>query len=271
MHEIYRARELSPINRIFYAFEGTALRNAKFLIFPEPTRLQLYRKKYGLTCPLFIVNNCPRLRKASRWDPRAAWKLPKDSVLMAYVGGIGSSNALEEGIRAIKDCPRIHFLIWGWGKSDYLLKLKSAANDAGVADRVIFGGELDQNKWETLDGCDIGYCIYRHSELRMKHQATASNKLMEAMASGEIALTSDSPDFQAFLADTKFGVTTALEIPVIAQTLNRLLEDPAAMERMRETALAEHRNRYHYEFQFKEALQFLKENFGKPGKTKAAA
>ena len=257
VHEVFDKHELTIANRVYFQLEGPALRGAKFLIFPEATRANIYRERYRLNNPIYLAFNCPRLRfQGSTVDLRARYHLPSSAVLLLYMGGLSEINCLKEGIRSLASVPNVCFLIAGWGEPEVIADLKKTAAEAGVQSRVLLLGPID-NRWEFYDNSDIAYCVYRPTAtLRIRHGATASNKLMEAMASGLPLITSNNNDFKEFLHKYEVGVAVSeVSVPAIAARLRELADDEVRRKRYGATGLEWHRRIFNYENQFAPILQ----------------
>jgi glycosyltransferase involved in cell wall biosynthesis len=263
VHEVYEPNELDRFNQMFHAIGTAALRRARFLIFPEKTRAEIYKKRHHLTAPIHLVFNCPRLRnKGLGQDLRKQLGLRSDALLMAYLGGIGKENALEEAILALIEVPRLVLLIWGWADPNYLTQLKILAKDFGVASRVHFLGELNENKWSVLDGCDLSYCVYRAEKLRLKYAATASNKLMESLASGLPVLTSNHPDFKELVETRNVGLCLpSISSGAVAHSLQTLLLQDSEFHLKSVNGLKAHREDLNFEVQFHSALNDFQKYF----------
>ena len=253
VHEVADWRDLSLVNRVFFLLEGSALRNARFLIFSEKTRSEIYRRRYRLTGPILHAFNCPRLRQARRGDTLArTLNAPADALFLLYIGGIGRNNALEEAIGALREADRVHLVLVGWGDPAYRGALEAFAAREGVGNRVHFLGEV-ADKWEILDRCHVGYCVYRPTELRLRHLATASNKLMESLAAGLAVIASDQPDFRDVVERYDVGLCVPIGREGVGRALRRLSERDT-LERCSQNALRSHRTEFHYEHQFALAL-----------------
>jgi len=257
VHEAYEPHELDRFNRFFLAFGSLALRESKFLIFPEETRAKIYVERYQTKAPIHLVYNCPRRRFKGEGLPlRATMGLPANSKLMAFVGGIGRENALEDAIVALVEVPTLHFLVWGWGEPEYLSSLNKLAREFGVTDRVHFLGELNETKWATLDGCDLSYCVYRPERLRLRYAATASNKLMESMAAGLPTLTNGNPDFRAIVEGNDVGVCVDfISSGQVAEKIRLLLKDEVGFQRRGQNGLRQHQTVFNYEHQFSAVIE----------------
>ncbi|MBY0371211.1 glycosyltransferase [bacterium] len=258
VHEVFEAKDVSGWNALFFRLEGPALRRAFFTIFPEATRAHLYRQRYRLSAPQHLVFNCPRrLAQFTPTDWRQRLGLPRDSKLVGYWGGQGRSNALDQGIRAVARHPNVYFLLWGWSSPEDREYFKNLAQGVGAAHRILFLGDLPENKWNALGGLDVSFTLYEPKELRLKHLATASNKFMESLAVGVPVLTSNEPDFRTLVEFYDLGLCASFKVDSLSEALSELLRDEASLQRRRENALRAHREVFNYEYQFRPALRFL--------------
>ncbi len=202
--------------------------------------------------PYHVVFNCPRLRtRTPGFDVKRQLGIPDSAITLAYMGGIGKMNCLEEAILALAEVPQVYFLIWGWAEKSYVASLKLLASQWGVEKRVLFLGQINEAKWETLDSCDIGYCVYRPEKLRLVHAATASNKLMESLASGLPVITRGTADFKDIVEKYQAGLCLAeLSTAAIVTTLRSLANNPMLRKRMGDNGVRAHREFLNYEYQF---------------------
>lgn len=256
VHEAYEDSDLLGFNRWLLQREGPALRAAEFLVFPEKERREIYRERYGFTVPTFLVFNCPRrLGKVTPRDLRKYFHLPSDAYLVGYVGGLGRENVLDEAVEALAQVPQVYLILWGWAEDRFRDKLRAKAESLGVGARLIFGGLLQGDKWESLAGLDLSYCVYRPDSLRLKHPVTASNKLMESLAVGVPVLTSGEPGFVAFLKERPVGrALTDFSAEAIARAWVGLLADLPGRRLYGETGRSAHQADLNYETQFAEVI-----------------
>jgi len=263
VHEIYDAKELSFFLRQLLRLEGLALRRAEWVIFSDESRQQLYIERYQILASTYVVANCPRRRyKGPSIDLRAELKLPADSILLLYLGGIGTSNALVPTIEAVAKVPHLYFLLVGWSHPPYLEELKAHARRAGVSSRVIFVGEV-ADKWRYLDNCDLSLCYYVPDNLRMRLMGTSSNKYSESMAAGIPSLISNETDFAELAKRYNVGATIAEPRPeAIANTITSLISNPFALKMKSENGLRLHQETFNYETQFAPVLEATIRRFG---------
>jgi glycosyltransferase involved in cell wall biosynthesis len=268
VHEIYVAQQTGFSNKLFLFFEKSALSRAVFLIFPEIHRATFYRRWYDLKNKIFICFNCPPRRAALPPKNSAALLsklgVSREKKILLYVGGIGHMSCLEFALAAVHECPELVFVAFGWAEPLYLAALKKKAAAYGISERVFFPGEINEQKWEWLENSDLAYCAYSPDEPRLQHVATASNKLMEAIAAGLPVITSDQPDFLAVVEAQGLGVCAPLTASGMARAIGELL---AAVDRrtdISQTQRALHLSAYHFEFQFRHALHAFRQFFEVP-------
>lgn len=255
VHEIYALHELDRFNRMFFLWGLSTLRRAKLLIQPEKSRARLYQTMYRIRTPYELCYNTPRAHERIGGNLREGLKLPPEALLMAYMGGIGKMHAFEEAFLALVEVPNVYFLIWGWGDAEYLEQLKKMARTYRVQNRVLFLGKTDEKKWSDLESCDFAYCVYKPEVLRLKHAATASNKLMEAMAAGLPVITSDSPDFKDIVLRLDIGVCAdPSSSSSLALAIKELAKSREIRQRKGRNARRAHREEYNFETQFERAL-----------------
>lgn len=259
VHEVEDGRGLSPLNRLFYRLEGSALRRAAFTIFPGTERRDIYTARYALPVSPQVVFNCPRLRE--RRDPasmRRKLDLPEDRMLLLYIGGVGPGHGILETIGAMPELPSLGFVIVGWCEPAFQMSLETAARERGVADRVWLR-EATREKWDYLDACDLGLVIYEPVTLRTTYNVTASNKLMESLAAGQAVLLRHSDDSPAFVA--RYPVAEQVErvdAAEIAAGLARMTGDPVRLARLRHAAVAAHRDTLNFEAQARDVIERIK-------------
>lgn len=259
VHEVFEFAHARGWNKAYLACEGAVLRGAKLTVFPEKDRASVYRQRYGLDVPQYIAYNCPRKRSpALAVDWRGRLGLPSQARLLGYWGGQGRTNALEQGIRAVARLPNTYFLLWGWSSPADRTYFKNLASGVGAGHRILFLGELPADKWAAIAGLDASYCVYEPVELRFRHLATASNKLMESLAAGVPVLTSNERDFRDIVDFYGVGVCAqGFSVDAIHLALRELLDDEPGLSRRGENALRAHREGLNYEYQYQPVLRAL--------------
>lgn len=257
-HEVYNPNDVEgTFSQFLLRIERLVYKSAQFVIFPEKKRAEVYRERYQFKGPVFIAANTPRwVPMPKPRDLRKAYQLSSQSVLMGYMGGIGATNVFESALQALSFHPSLVFLVWGWGERKYIDQLTSLAHCLGVSERFLYLGQLNENKLETLAGCDFSYCVYQTHLLRTQHQATASNKFFEAMAAGIPSIISSNPDFYQFNRKNPVGVCAkTLTTEGVSEAIQSLVSDPAFRKRLGMNARKVFEFGFHYEHQFFKPLQ----------------
>ncbi|MCB0406449.1 MAG: glycosyltransferase [Bdellovibrionales bacterium] len=260
VHEVYEPREMRGTNRIFFWFEGAALRKARLLIFPERNRMRLYQRRYGLSQPTFTVFNCPRREKTAggtHENLRQELGIEATDRVLLYLGGIGSGSCLEAAVASLRYDERLHLLLVGWADPDVVARLRQLCDVFGVKSRVHFCGP-SRDRWKYFAIADASYCVYRDHILRLRLAATASNKLMESLAAGVPVITLCGGGFEALVQSNQVGVCLESAKPKkIAEAVGILA---AAGKLPRERARGLHQAAFNYDQQFQPVLrQFLQE------------
>lgn len=271
VHEVYEKKEIKGfVGRLLFSMEKTVLSHARFLLFPEEERIKLYTVRYRLTCPSFLVPNYPRkMTLPTPIDLRKKLNLPENAVLMAYVGGIGEHNLIEDAIKAIGPLSNVHFLLWGWGGKTYLEKIKALATSLDMEKRVILMGELKEDKWNLLSSVDLSYCIYSMDLLRMKLGVTASNKLFESMACKVPVV---APPTFTFVEEQGVGVIApSLDVEGMRAAISKLAENKLLRNSLGARGRELFESTYYYEKQFQPALEAFERLFIKKEPTLNAA
>ncbi|MFM8269653.1 MAG: glycosyltransferase [Pseudomonadota bacterium] len=267
-HEIYNSSDVEgPFSQFLLKLEKLVFKSAQFSIFPEKKRAEIYRDRYRFKSPIFISANAPRIVSLpQRRDLRKAYQLNPQSVIMGYMGGIGPTNHFEIAIQALSFNPSVVFLAWGWGERQYLDQLQSLAHCLGVSERFIHLGQINEDKLETLAGCDFSYCVYQTQLLRAQHEVTASNKFFEAMAAGIPSLISSNIDFYQFNRKYPVGVCApSLTTEGVSTAMKALVENISLRQTLGKNGRKLFETKFNYEHQFfKPAQAYQDLYFGYP-------
>jgi glycosyltransferase involved in cell wall biosynthesis len=200
------------------------------------TRENTYRYT-GYTGPVELIPlgiRKPEVTSATR----AALGLP-EGFLAVTVGRLVSRKGVHHLLDALArpECESIHLAIVGAGPE--LDPLRATADRLGVGPRVTFTGWVeDIRKWQILECADAYVSSTMHEGFGLVY--------LEAMAAGLPVITSDHGGQVDFLRDGENGyLVRPSDDAAIAHAIGRLLADPEARRRMRETNLRdaqEHRS-----------------------------
>jgi glycosyltransferase involved in cell wall biosynthesis len=226
LHEIFDPEELSTFNRFLLRLENTVVNHAAFAMCPEFTRRDIFIARYGTKVPIYFVPNCPRKNIPEESYPlRRHLGIPPGTTLILYMGGIGKNIPLMECMEALVSFPNAHLLLAGWGDNHWITTLKSHIKKIGLSGRVHFLGPVE-NRFAYFNAVDIAFCVYRMGDLRLRHAATASNKMFEGMATGKPVVVRDTPDFRKIVQEGDCGVLCEVTTEGIRTALASLLQNP---------------------------------------------
>jgi glycosyltransferase involved in cell wall biosynthesis len=124
--------------------------------------------------------------------------------------------ALQSFKKSLLDFPETRFIIAGPDRDGYTGHLQAMAIRAGISDRVLFSGYLDDRARITaLVDADV-FILPSHSE-------NFGMAIMEAMAVGLPVITSDQVGISEYLANHQAGVVAPLDPQLISNEISRLL------------------------------------------------
>lgn len=140
IHEYVKGYEgILPAGRLAYAIETERRRIGL------PDQLVFVNERIGeLICKdlevgperRLIVHNAPRQQVASKFDLRAQIGLGPEVPLGVYLGRATAARGLDVLIPALEAIPGLHFALLSSAAADYIAQLRSAADKAGVSDRL---------------------------------------------------------------------------------------------------------------------------------------
>ncbi|MCO5124628.1 MAG: glycosyltransferase [Rhizobacter sp.] len=140
IHEYIKGYEgILPAGRLAYAISTERRRIAL------PDQLVFVNERIGdLICKdleigpegRLIVHNAPRQQIASKFNLRAEIGLAPEVPLGVYLGRATAARGLDVLIPALGAIPGLHFALLSSAANDYIAQLRSAAEAAGVSDRL---------------------------------------------------------------------------------------------------------------------------------------
>jgi rhamnosyl/mannosyltransferase len=158
---------------------------------------------------------------------RARWGLPADRPVAVFVGRLRYYKGLDYLLRALPLVPDVHLLLVGGGPLWDSMRALAAA--LGVADRVVFTGDVDDG---DLPACyAAGDLFVLPSHTRAEAFGTS---IVEAMAAGVPVV---STEIQTGTSWVNQDGVTGLVIPpcdpqALARAIRTLVADPARREAM---------------------------------------
>jgi glycosyltransferase involved in cell wall biosynthesis len=212
-------------------------------------------RRYRVPTPR-VVRNCPRTggRMPSREGSslRARAGLPEGARVVLYQGMLMPHRGLENLVRAAPLFHDAHLVLMGWGPLRDALETLVAEVGAAPNVRLVDGVPVDELLAVTA-GADIGAVPYRN--IGLNNYYTSPNKLFEYLVAGVPVVASRLPELVRVVDGEGVGRTFDPEEPAsIADAVNALFDDPAALERVR-AAVASVRHRYTWESECRTLLE----------------
>lgn len=246
-HELWRHRNVRqdrPIAPIIEAaIEAFVIGSANGVITVSPSIATWLQHTYELGQRPTLVRNIPY---ASGVDPAAQGLvaqlrdragLDSSDQVIAYGGRITTSRGIEETLAALTLLPQhVHFVLLGYGEAGYLGELQRLAGDLGVTDRVHFVGAVAPHEVSAaLGDADVSVVFVR--PVCLSYEFSLPNKLFESIHAGLPIVAANLPDTAAIVREYGVGEIFDLTEPAdLAQTISKVLEDPAAYRKAAQVA-----------------------------------
>lgn len=164
---------------------------------------------------------------------RARWGLPPDRPVAVFVGRLRYYKGLDYLLRALTLVPDVHLLLVGGGP--LWASTRGLADRLGVADRVVFTGDVDD---DDLPACyKAGDLFVLPSHTRAEAFGTS---IVEAMASGLPVISTEIQTGTSWVNQS--GATGLVVAPcdaeALADAIRTLAADPGLRAAMGEAGLA---------------------------------
>jgi glycosyltransferase involved in cell wall biosynthesis len=231
-------------------------------ILPNQQRGKAFRESFRRTAPVVPIMNCPSLAEIQDFSQRGA-----GSELRVYYHGSIVPNRLPIGlVSALLQLPsQIKLFAAGYetnGSFGYIARFQREAANLGASDRVHFLGSLPTREalLKQCAGFDVGLALLpaAPSDLNERCMAGASNKIFDYLACGLPVLVPDAPDYQELFIRRGVALACNPDDPSsIAAALRWLLDHPQERRAMGERGRQLIREEWHYERQFRPALDRL--------------
>jgi glycosyltransferase involved in cell wall biosynthesis len=219
-----------------------------------------------------VVLNVP-----SRWDPpepppdliRATIRIPPETAVVLYQGGLMTGRGIEESMDAILEVPGAVLCLLGFGAlRNPLIERAAAAPYAGrvfVLDAV---PPEDLLAWTA--SADVSVMAIQPTTLN--HRYTTPQKLFESLAAGVPVVAADLAGMAEIVLAADAGLLCDPTSPAsIAAAIRELLAAPPAERSARRTRiLAVARERYAWEVEARKLLALYAELVGVPAPVAAA-
>ncbi|MDQ3025075.1 MAG: glycosyltransferase [Pseudomonadota bacterium] len=255
-------RKLPAGSAVVKRLERLFARKAALTIVPDSRRAEVVARELRLRRPPFVLPNSP---------PRSS--IPKEAALrrtLATVGirfekillrqgRIGPNHGIEATIRSMPQWAdrRWGFVLIGPSKPAFIGELDALSKELGVHDRFVVMPPIsyDEILSYTLDG-NLGHALYEPSNINHVEMGTASNKVLEYMASGVPCLVSTSSSAASLVASFECGVAADPSNPEdIARAINSVFLEHEVSKRMATAGQRAFQDHLCYEVRFRELAQ----------------
>lgn len=191
------------------------------IITPSPS-VQKLIEDYGITKKVKILPNAVNTSVFEGLDPlkiREKYRLPKDEIVLIYVGRMAIEKNLPFLLKAFKvvvdKVKKTRLLVVGEGPE--LNSLKLLAEKLGLKQRVAFTGRVEYNNIPHYYAASDIFVITSVTEVKPL-------AIMEAMAAGLPVVGVEGPGAQDTVTPGLDGILTKLEVDDFANELIKLIE-----------------------------------------------
>ena len=176
--------------------------------------------------PLVIRNICNnwQLDETAIAAARKAFlqelKLPEDTFLVMYHGGLMAARGIEQLIEAAAINDRIALVILGNGEERYVSSLKQQVQEKQIADRVLFHPAVPHGElWKYVGAADVGMVTVQN--VCRSYYYMLPNKFFENIQSLTPVICSDFPEVSSLVKEYGIGLTCD---PADIQDINAKIE-----------------------------------------------
>ncbi len=197
------------------------------------------RERYQLAAEPTVVRNVSELAVSGPGGLRGRIGLDGRAPLVLHQGAPAPARGCEVLIEAIGRLDGVHLAFLGDSEDGYSERLRKAARDSGVEDRVTLlpGVPLHELLAHTAEA-DVGVTLLQ--DTCENHRLALPNKLFEYIAAGVPVVASALPETQRLIERYGVGWCSAPDEPDgLARVLGVALRhrrDPAMTERLRHAA-----------------------------------
>lgn len=238
-------------NNFTKLFLKIAFRFCDIIMQADISRADALASMYNLK-NVYYLRNVPN--KKNKLDPinlRKKFNLPLSTVIIMYHGSIGYGRGIEQTIKSINDLKstiHITFIIIGWGKRDYLKKIKHLiASCNSENSKIIINDGVDSDSiWNWIADADIGMANIENSSL--SYYLAAPTKLYEYMMAGVPVILSDFPENRLVMKDADCGLlVNPADIEHTKQCILKLVQSPELRKKMGENGRRSALSDYNWE------------------------
>lgn len=227
--------------------------DADVLITANESYRAVLQKRLGRD-DIAVVLNCPELGDLGVSDRirDETGLAPSDRVVL-YQGVMNAGRGLRELVLSAGQFPHeVRLVMLGHGVLES--SLRRLVQESGLTDRVLMLGSVphaDLPHWTA--SADLGVLIL--DPINLSKRLSLANKIFEYMAAGIPILTTDLPENRRIIEECECGWLVRDRDPeTLAQTVARILEDPAEMKRRGTNGRRWFEQRYNWERESTELL-----------------
>jgi glycosyltransferase involved in cell wall biosynthesis len=188
-----------------------------------PALAELFSRKYGL--PFAVVRNVPLARP----ELPASGPPPAGRVIL-YQGALNEGRGLEAALEALTRLDGVE--LWLAGEGDLSARLRRLAGELKVENKARFLGFVKPSDLKDLTSrAWLGINLLENRGL--SYYFSLANKFFDYVQAGVPVLTMDFPEYRALNRQYEVALLLpGLEADGLAQTIRRLLDDPALYSRL---------------------------------------
>lgn len=251
-------------SRIVKLFERTIARTADLVIVPDEKRAQVMKRELHLKQDPTIVANSS-LSNELEPTPELELELRKLGKRFEKIvfrpGRIGPGHCIDTTLRSIPlwSSKNWGFVIMGYFEAADRQAYEQLAASLGVSSQfVILPAVSYPEVLRYTKGADLGHGIYEPTHVNNRYITTASNKIMEYIASGLPLIVNNSEGNQALITKYKNGLAVQHDSPeAIADAINLILGTPALAKQMAEGSQRAFSEEFNYSKQYAPVLEKL--------------
>jgi len=195
----------------------------------------------------------------SKQDARREVDLPQDAFITVYTGNfttMGEDKGIADSIRALKHAEDIFFVGVGGSEKD-IVRYEMQAKEAGVGERVILRGHVQQSKLAVYQkAADV--LLMPFPDTPYYRTQMSPIKMFEYMLSGRPIIASDLPTIREVLDPTVARIVAPDSPELLAEAIESLRRDPASGARLAEAAHKKAAGSYTWDMRALSILSFIK-------------
>jgi glycosyltransferase involved in cell wall biosynthesis len=244
-HELHGEHSTpKPVGRVekywLPKFERWLIHKANLVITVNESIAKELAQRYKIAVPAIIMNT-PLTSRRSMWDQKYSLRnilnIHPEHRLVLYTGGITFGRGLGKVIEALTYCPNCHFVMMGYGLSEYIDEFQELARSKGVHSRVSFFGPVPVEEVILYAStADLG--IAPIENVCLSYYYASPNKLFEYIAGGLPVAASNFPELRRIIESYHLGRTFDPDDPEdIAKAIHNVFSDSDRYEQMKRNAI----------------------------------